>query len=195
MLQKYSNVTYLKTFDIINKYNIIKNSDIFFIDKIYFEIFVKKDSSEIRFSYKIYFIIYLLSNTFSFINYKLIPGTNRNVSFFVKLEGLLTNKAQIETFITQFILEKKHILNFKTITQKISCQNEYIYLNLSFPLKEYTQLNFLKLQNLSFLNLEQEILFLKFRLSKKKINIFFSNQPITKYSHYFSFWKILIKQK
>ncbi len=195
MLQKYSNITYLKTFDIINKYNITKKLDIFCIDKVNFEIFLKKDSSDIRFSYKIYFYIYLLFNTFSLINYKLIPGTNRNVSFSIKLEGLLTNKNKIDYFISQFILEKKDILTFKSITQKIIHQNNYIYLSLNFPLKEYIQLNSLKIKNLSFFNIEQEIISIKFRLSKKNLNSFLLDNSLKKYTHYFSFWKLNIKQK
>jgi len=195
MSQNYSNTSYLKTFDIINKYNIVKKKDIFSIDKILFEIFLKKDSSDMRFSYKVYFVIYFLFNTFSFVNYKLIPGTNRTASFSVKLEGLLTNKVQIEAFIMQFILEKTPLLDFKTITQVFSFKTNYIYLSLSFPLKEYVEFNSSKIQILSLNNMENEILLLKFRLSKKNIINFFFDNSILKHSHYFSFWKILIKQK
>jgi len=112
MVQKYSNAIHLKTFDIINKYNLIQKTDIFCIDKISFELFLKKDTSDINFTYKIYFYLYILFNTFSYIHYKIIPGTNRTVSFSVKLEGVLTNKAKIESFISQFLLEKKNYFNF-----------------------------------------------------------------------------------
>jgi hypothetical protein len=194
MIQKYSNVTYLKNFDII-KYNIINKLDLFYIDKIQFELFLKKDTSDMNFSYKIYFYIYILFNTFSYINYQLIPGTNRNVSFSVKLGGILTNKAKIETFIYHFLLEKRNILTFKNISQKILNQNNYIYLSLMFPLKEYIQLNSLKVQKLSYSNIEQEFIFLKFRLSKKFLKIFFLENTLKKYTHYFSFWKIIVKHK
>ena len=195
MIQKYSNVTYLKTFDIINKYNIIKKLDIFYIDKIQFELFLKKDTTDMNFSYKIYFYIYILFNTFSYIDYQLIPGTNRNVSFSVKLGGILTNKSKIETFICHFLLEKKNILTFKNVSQKILNQNNYIYLSLMFPLKEYIHLNSLKVQKLSYSNIEQELIFLKFRLSKKFLKFFFLENNLKKYTHYFSFWKIIIKHK
>ena len=195
MIQNYSNVTYLKTFDIINKYNIVNKLDIFYIDKIQFELFLKKDTSDMNFSYKIYFYIYILFNTFSFVDYQIIPGTNRNVSFSVKLGGILTNKSKIETFIYYFLLEKKNILTFKSVSQKILHQNNYIYLSLMFPLKEYIQLNSLKIQKLSYSNLEQELIFLKFRLSKKFLIIFFFGNILKNYTHYFSFWKILIKHK
>jgi hypothetical protein len=195
MLQNYSSTVHLKTFDIINKYNIVKKEDIFYIDKILFEVFLKKDSSDMRFSYKIYFIFYLLFNTFSFVNYKLIPGTNRNVSFSVKLEGSISNKVHIEAFIRQFLLEKTPLLNFKTITQSILSKNDYIFLSLSVPLKEYIEFNSSKIPTLSLLNIESEMLLLKFRLSKKNIINFFLDNSLLKHSHYFSFWKILIKQK
>ena len=195
MVQKYSNAIHLKTFDIINKYNLIQKTDIFCIDKISFELFLKKDTSDINFTYKIYFYLYILFNTFSYIHYKIIPGTNRTVSFSVKLEGVLTNKAKIESFISQFLLEKKTILTFKSVTQKILHKNSCICLSLMFPIKEYIQLNSLKVQKLSYTNLEQEILLLTFRLSKNFLNSFFLENSLSKYTHYFSFWKILVKHK
>lgn len=195
MIQKYSHVTHLKAFDIINKYNLIQKSDIFFINKISFELFLKKDSLDINFTYKIYFYLYLLFNTFSYLHFKIIPGTNRNVSFSVKLQGVLTNKVKIEFFIYQFLLEKKLILTFKGVTQKILHKNSFICLTLMFPLKEYIHLNSLKIQKLTYSNLEQEEILLTFRLSKVFLNSFFLENTLKKYTHYFSFWKILVKQK
>ena len=195
MLKNYSNLSYLKTFEIINKYNVKKCSDLFAIQTISFEIFLKKDTSDINFSYKIYIYMYILFNIFSCIKYKIIPGTNRTTSFSIKLEGLLTNKSKIEEFLQQFILEKKNILSFKSTTQHIARVNNYICLSLAFPLKEYIQLNSLKIQTLSYLNLENEILILKFKLSKNILTNIFFKKTLQNYTHFFSFWKILIKQK
>ena len=195
MLQKYSNSNYLKNFEIINKYNIKKNSDIFSINTIKFEIFLKKDNSDINFSYKIYLYMYILFNIFSFIHYQIIPSTNRTTSFSIKLEGLLSNKRKIESFLQYFVLEKKNILSFKSVTQLIIEKNNYVYLSLGFPLKEYIQLNSLKLQTISYLNMENEIIFLKFKLSKKFLTEFILEKTLNKFTHYFSFWKILIKKK
>ena len=195
MNKAYSTNTYLKAFDILNKYNLKKKSDIFFIKEISFELALKKEIADLNFNYKLFFYLYIIFNTFSHIHYRIIPGTNRNVSFSVKFEGLITNKAKVEFFINQFLLEKRNVLLFKTTTQKIVSKTNFICLNLMFPLKEYISINALKLQNISYSNLEQEIILLTFKLSKKFVQTFFLNNLLPKYTHYFSFWKILVKNK
>ena len=87
------------------------------------------------------------------------------------------------------------MLNFKTVTQVFLSKNDYIYLSLSFPFKEYIEFNASKIQILSLFNLENEVLILKFRLSKKIVINFFLDNSLLRYSHYFSFWKLLVIQK
>lgn len=186
------NKSQLINLELINKFRLQKLNNLFRINTISLEILIKSIDNDLNLRFKFFFLIYLFSNTFSFVHYKIIPTTTKTTSFAIKLESKITNKKKIMTFVNEFILEKKKLIAFKSVNTIVSQVSSLIQLCLTIPLKLYLQYNFSGIKTVSALNYENDLLVIRFNINRGHVLEFF---PSFNKKTVFNFWRLSIKQK
>jgi hypothetical protein len=188
------NLKHLRSLEQINKYNLIKYSDIPTIQNILFDIKLNTNSNVLDLSYKFYFFIFLFSNLLSRISYKIIPTSSKVNTYLIKLESKITNGNKIDKFLQHFILEKKKLLRLNSVVKNIYFSNNIIILSITIPLKLYLQVNFISIKTVSILNYDNETIGLKFLLPLNRLSSLSNLISNLHLQHFFSFWNINIKR-
>jgi len=189
---RYTNPQHLINLEYTNKFNITKVKNVFTFDNIKFEICIIS-TNNFDLSYKFYFYFYIFSNSFSYINYKLIPSTTKTTNFSIKLESTISSNSKLNAFLYHFILEKIRLLRFKSVTKNFISKNNVITLSLLIPVKLYLQENFISIKTISPLLYDNEKFLLKFDLNIKNLNLSKIATTKSQFKTFFSFWKIIIK--
>ena len=187
------NSKHLRHLEQINKYNLVKQTDIPNIQNILFEIKLNSNSNVLELSYKYFFFIFLFSNMLSYITYKIIPSSTKINTYQIKLESKITNRNKIDNFLEHFILEKKKLLRVKSVTKSIYFSNNIVILSILIPLKLYLQVNFISIKTLSSLNYDNEKISIKLMLPIHKLFALSILSAKLDLQHFFSFWNIHIK--
>jgi hypothetical protein len=187
------NSKHLRQLEQINRYNLLKYTDIANINTVIFEIKLNSTSNILDLSYKYYFFLFLFSNMLSYISYKITPSSTKINTFLIKLESKITNGIKIDKFLDHFLLEKKKLLRLKSVTKKLSFSNNIIVLAIGIPLKFYLQVNFISIKTISILNYDSETIVIKFLLSVKNVNSLSRLISKLQSKSFFSLWNIHIK--
>lgn len=188
---RYSNPQHLINLEYINKFNIAKVKNIFCFNNISFEICISS-TNNFDLSYKFFFLFYIFSNSFSYINYKIIPSTTKTTNFAIKLESLISNNSKLNYFLYHFVLEKIRLLRFKSVTKNIALKSNILTLSLFVPVKLYLQENFISIKTVTPLLYENEKILLKFNLNTKNLHLSNISHSKSLFKTFFSFWKIII---